>query len=122
MTTTLQIALILLLASITVRGQRVSQNWLEQQTRLKTLFEGALVNSSESLYQLQQIYFDPSSKHSRVSVCLEIQVRVHSISDPSSDDYCYTYYGDKNAFQCHSESLPTDDCTGNDEQWVLQST
>lgn len=60
---------VLLLLIISVTAVTVSQPWQCdsencRRYELRELFEEALVSSSDALWQLQQIYFDPSSDQS----------------------------------------------------------
>ena len=79
----------LLLLSVTVKGQSFT-DW-----ELRDLFEEALVNSSESLYKLQRIYFNPSTTYSPVSVHIKVSVTVDNINIQNGQEpyECYGSYG-----------------------------
>ena len=65
----------LLLLSVTVQGQEIPDELL----KLGNLFEEALVNRSENIFQLRRVYFNPSSVCSPMSVCLKVNVYVDNI-------------------------------------------
>ena len=78
------IVIALLLLSVTVEGQPSTD-----QT-LRDLFEGALLNSSESLNTLQWLYFNPSRIRSPASVCIVVNVTVKNIKTQSRQEHlCY---------------------------------
>ena len=60
----------------------------DSRQRLMKLFEEALVNSSESLYALQDIYFNPSLKKSpALLVSVDVTVTVDEIKHPNISCY-----------------------------------
>ena len=83
-----------------------ADNMMKQ--RLNMLFEEALMNSSESLYVLQNLYFNP--KQSPEQVCISVTVTVENIVDLDPDHYrCSEYRGP--AFNCPDDiSTPTRYC------------
>ena len=80
-----KLIILLLLSATVVRGDNQVQT-------LMSLFEEGLVNTSENLFNLRQLYFNPF-KYSPASVCLYVSVTVDNITD-SSPFYC------TEAFQC----------------------
>ena len=116
----------LLLLTAKVEGQAVETD--DNIMMLRNLFEEALVNSSVSLFQLQQIYFNPSSHYSPLSVCVQVSVTVdNNISHPDDyDDNCNDPYDIYNidrdlkpAFDCNDlEGTTSDTC----KQWVFTSS
>ena len=86
----------LLLLSVTVKGQQST----DKSLKLRNLFEKALVNSSESLYHLQQIYFNPTSIRSPSPFCLNVNVTVDNIRNLDSS-YCDSNYNDSAFFCCN---------------------
>ena len=97
-------ALLLLTAKVESQADDVDDNIM----MLRNLFEEALVNSSVSLFQLQQIYFNPSSHYSPLSVCVQVSVTVdkNNIAHPDDfDDNC-----NDPAFYCDFEDFISDMC------------
>ena len=80
------VVLVMLLLTVTARCQLLPDDLqiLNIKTALKNSFEEALVNSKESLYQLQQVYFNPSQSSSPMRVCLDVIVTVQDIIDPNA--------------------------------------
>ena len=82
------VVLVLLLLTVTARCQLLPDDHdlqvLNIKTALKNSFEEALVNSKESLYQLQQVYFNPSQSSSPMKVCLDVTVTVQDIIVPNA--------------------------------------
>ena len=79
------IVLVLLLLTVTAKCQWPDDiRALNIKSTLKNSFEEALVNSKESLYQLQQVYFNPSQSSRPQKVCLDIVVTVQDIIDPNA--------------------------------------
>ena len=71
--------ILLLLSVISVRG--CGDYDPDKTTKaLVTLFEEGLVNNSDNLYALRKVYFNPSSKYSPTSVCLQVRVTVDNIT------------------------------------------
>ena len=54
---------------------------------LLDLFETALLNNSDALWILQNIFFNPGSKQSPETVCLSVSILVQDIAHPESE-YC----------------------------------
>ena len=79
----------LLLLSVAVQGQ-------DQSLVLRNLFKEALVNSSDNIFQLQQVYFNPSSVYSPTSVCLKVTVIVDNIQNILEPDKCYISFENMN--------------------------
>ena len=78
-----KLAIILLLLSATaIRG-----DYLNPQ--LVTLLEEGLVNSSDNLFNLRNVYFNPSYKYSPVSVCLQVVVIFDNITG-LLPTYCFS--------------------------------
>lgn len=107
----------LLLLSAIVEGQ--DNNIM----MLRNFFEEALVNSNESLFQLQQVYFDPTSHYSPSSVCVTVIVTVdNNIAHPApaSCSQSYLNYDDsvKAAFECYDPEDTTITC----KWWQFNST
>ena len=75
------VALVLLLLSVTANGQQIDY---PHSLTLKNLFEEALVNSSESLWRLQKVYFNPSQFISPENVCLNVSMSVFNITNPDN--------------------------------------
>ena len=73
------VVIVLLLLSVTAKGQQIDY---PHPLTLKNLFEEALVKSSESLWKLQKVYFNPSQISSPENVCLNVFVTVHNITKP----------------------------------------
>ena len=96
----ISLALALLLLSVTVEGQPST----DPKLTLRDLFEGALLNSSESLNTLQNVFFNPSNIRSPESVCIEVTVTVDNINNiqKGQEDYCYVGA----AFHCDDSSFP----------------
>ena len=65
----------------------------QTRQRLMKLFEEALVNSSDNLYALQDIYFNPSLKKSpALLVSVDVTVTVDEIKHPTIPSYISCYY------------------------------
>ena len=105
-------ALLLLLSgcAVSVCGQRCNSTGCRKQ-ELSKLFEEALVNSSETLWQLKQIFFSPSDQNpALVTISVEVTVddiitdQCNSSNDISAFDKCSQY--------------SSDDC--NSDQWVFE--
>ena len=103
-------ALLLLTAKVEGQADDVDNNIF----MLRNLFEEALVNSSVSLFQLQQIYFNPSSHYSPLSVCLTVTVHVDIDNILNPYDWhifnCNDHYGNdfESAFHCkHPDDTTT---------------
>ena len=80
-------ALLLLLSgcAVSVCGQQCESTGCRRQ-ELSKLFEEALVNSSEALWKLKLIYFNPSSDHQNpASVSLSVKVTVDDIITVTAD-------------------------------------
>ena len=73
------VVIVLLLLSVTAKGQQIDY---PHSLTLKNSFEEALVKSSESLWKLQKVYFNPSQISSPENVCLNVSVTVHNITKP----------------------------------------
>ena len=83
---------LVVMALLFLSGTGGQQDYDSDQTRqrLMKLFEEALVNSSESLFVLQNVYFNPSSKKSSASVQVDVTVTVDEIKHPTISSYsCY---------------------------------
>ena len=109
------IVIALLLLSVTVEGQTSTD-----QT-LRDLFEGALLNSSESLNTLQRLYFNPTRIHRSASVRIGVNVTVDNITIPKGqEDYCNQSYDGDAAFHCDNSSFPWSEteCTSG---WYFES-
>lgn len=103
------IALLLL-----VGGDRQTIAWVDEtELKLYKLFEEALINSNESLYQLQQVYFNPKVKQGPGTVCAYVNITVNCIIVTESN--C-SY--DHPAFECPGGYNRTN-CSG---LWSLYST
>ena len=74
---------LLLLFSVT-SGQQCDSFECKRH-ELSKLFEEALVNSGNALWQLQQIYFDPYSDHNPALVALSVNITVNDIGN---DTWC----------------------------------
>ena len=99
-------ALLLLLSgcAVSVSGQQCDSTDCRRQ-ELSKLFEEALVNSSEALWKLKLIYFNPSSYHQNpASVSLFIMVTVDDII--TITDHC-NHSNDIGAFR-------------SSDQWVFE--
>ena len=75
------VIVLLLLVSVTAKGQQIDY---PHSLTLKNSFEEALMNSSESLWRLQKVYFDPSQFISPENVCLNVSMSVHNITNPDN--------------------------------------
>ena len=82
---------LVVMALLFLSGTEGQQDYDGDQTRqrLMKLFEEALVNSSESLYTLQGVYFNPSLKKSPASVSVDVTVTVDKINQPATPLDCY---------------------------------
>ena len=85
------VVIVLLLLSVTAKGQQIDY---PRSLTLKNLLEEALVKSSENLWRLQKVYFNPSQISSPENVCLNVTVNVYNITKPfdlvcddDDDDY-----------------------------------
>ena len=84
------VVIVLLLLSVTAKGQQIDY---PHSLTLKNLFEEALMNSSENLWRLQKVYFNPSQISSPENVYLNVSVNVYNITKPfvvcddDDDDY-----------------------------------
>ena len=84
---------LVVMALLFLSGTGGQQDYDRDQTRqrLMKLFEEALVNSSENLYALQDVYFNPSSTKSPASVEVYVNVTVDKIKHPTIPSYCNFY-------------------------------
>ena len=74
-------ALLLLISMTTIAsGQQCDSDGCRRH-ELSKLFEEALVSSSDSLWKLQQIYFDPSSDQSPALIYLSVSVTINNITN-----------------------------------------
>ena len=64
------------------------------QQMLLGLFEAALTGDSDTLWELQQIYFNPDSNQSPGQVCLSVTIHVDTIANP----HCPCMYQNGPAF------------------------
>ena len=102
----------LLLLSVTVQGQQST----DKSLKLRNLFEEALVNSSESLYRLQQIYFNPTSIRSPSPFCLNVNITVDNIRNLDSS-HCNSFYD--SAFDCCNCYPNCSELTPNCSKWCF---
>ena len=77
----------LLLLSVETRCQQLQDNRVQRNMLMK-MFEEALLNSSESLYALQNIYFLPTFKQSPPSVGLSVTVTVDKVKNSAPPPNC----------------------------------
>ena len=84
---------------------------------LSKLFEEALVNSGDALWKLQQIYFNPSSGQSSISVYLNVWVTVNDIIFDDRCSYDNVLNGCPDAFDQCSEYFYYCDRG----QWIFRS-
>ena len=56
---------------------------IKQKQMLLGLFEEAIMNNDDTLWKLQQVYFNPDSNQSPEQVCLSVSVVADTIVDPS---------------------------------------
>ena len=105
--------LFLLLLSVVAEGQLLQSHDRNDETRqlLVRLFEETLVNSNKSLYQLQSIYFNPTSRQLGSSlICLSVDVTTNNtISSKCADS----------AFKCISQATNWEDLDCN--YWSFES-
>ena len=73
------VVIVLLLLRVTANGQQIDY---PRSLTLKNLFEEALMKSSENLWRLQKVYFNPSQISSPENVCLNVTVNVYNITKP----------------------------------------
>ena len=73
------VVIVLLLFSVTAKGQQIDY---PHSLALKNVFEEALMNSSESLWKLHKVYFNPSRFSSPENVCLNVSMSVCNITNP----------------------------------------
>ena len=112
------IELALLLLSVTVQGQ-------VELLKLRNLLEEGLVNRSENVNLLQQVYFNPSSVYSPTSVCLKVIVIVDIIRNEPAElcDSVSGYntdYGLRPAFKSYRHtSFSPESCTSG---WYFASS
>ena len=76
------VVIALLVLSTSTSGA-VAQIYYDRKMLLD-LFETALLNDSDALWTLQEIFFNPDSKHSPEKVCLSVSVSVDDIAYPWS--------------------------------------
>ena len=83
---------LVVMALLFLSGTGGQQDYDRDQTRqrLMKLFEEALVNSSENLYKLQDVYFNPSSKKSPASLQVDVKVTADKIKLYTDPYYCYS--------------------------------
>ena len=86
----------------------IRDRWEDQRPILKDLFQKALVNDSEQLFNLQKIFF---ASHQKTSI--EVEVYVGRITDTDSDVfpafYCDPAYGNNSCTYTQTfELVPSD--------------
>ena len=78
------------------------------QARLRNMYEEALVNSNESLYTLQRMYFNPSPRSKyRSSFCLQVNVTIDN--PPPLDQQCNATFVDGHFISQYVLHLLSDD-------------
>jgi hypothetical protein len=78
------IALLVLSTSVAV-----AQHYYDDERKmLLGLFETALLNDSDALWMLQEIFFNPDSKQSPENVCLSVSISVGDIANNDYDIVC----------------------------------
>ena len=68
--------------ALLVLSAAIAQGCDVDSQMLLGLFETALVNDSDTLQTLQEIYYNPNSKQSPENVCLSIFIAVDTIANP----------------------------------------
>ena len=107
--------LLLLCMNVTASGQQCDSKGCSIK-QLSKLFEEALVNSSDALWKLQQIYFNPSSSQNPSLVYLTVVVTINDIIIDQCN-YDNNTYGCFCAFDKCSQYYGDDNC--NNGQWVF---
>ena len=108
---------LLLIFSVTTTVSGECDNSCRKQQELSKLFEEALVNSSDSLWQLQQIYFDPYSEWIPALVYLSVLVTVNDVINGTPDPWC-----DDTTFDyCSGYNDYINQCETHHGQWLFSS-
>ena len=105
-----------LTCSMTTRNN--FSEWEDQGSILKDLFQNALVNDSEQLFNLQKIFLAPSQKTSAGPLCVKVEVSVGEVINSNSEGilpafYCVSPYYNKSCipYTQEFELVPSDGTT-----------